>query len=273
MQYVEHKYNGKTIYEAVLSKENPVILNFFDVDKTCSILKTFNTIWDCEQFNRINLPEMVHPLTSHKKDIFNSLTDMRILDMPIKFPGSNYRIPKEISALAPIIYDIAKNEFSGNKKVDDYYCYITIDSRDVLSGKTTRKAGLHVDGFQGARISPKLPVDHSYIVSNNNPTIFYNQAFKVGDDWDMSCHNYFEGFELQKDISKQIVYPDYSVLLMDAYCLHEAPIVTKAQKRVFFRMSYTVREFDRLGNAHNPLFDYDWQMVPRDIQSTLSCPI
>lgn len=273
MRYIEHSYNGKTIYEAVLSKEDPVILSFFTVDKTASILKTFNTIWDCEEFNRINLPSVVHPLTQKNREIFDNLPEMRILDMPIKFPGSNYRIPKEISSLAPIIYDIARNEYNANKKSDDYYCYITVDCRDVEPGKTTRKSGLHVDGFQGARISPKLPVDHSYIVSNNNPTIFYNQPFKVGEDWDMNCHNYFEGFELQKDVSKQVVYPNHSVLLIDAYCLHEAPVATEKQKRTFLRMSYTVREFDRLGNAHNPLFDYNWEMVPRDIQSTLSCPV
>jgi hypothetical protein len=34
------------------------------------------------------------------------------------------------------------------------------------------------------------------------------------------------------------------------------------------RLSFEERRrvFDRLGNAHNPLFDYAWEMVERDIE-------
>ena len=37
--------------------------------------------------------------------------------------------------------------------------------------------------------------------------------------------------------------------------------------RTWIRLSFEVRKFDRLGNAHNPMFDYDWEMVSRDIES------
>ena len=33
------------------------------------------------------------------------------------------------------------------------------------------------------------------------------------------------------------------------------------------RISWEARKFDRLGNAHNPLFDYNWKMVERDIEA------
>ena len=32
------------------------------------------------------------------------------------------------------------------------------------------------------------------------------------------------------------------------------------------------RVFDRLGNAHNPLFDYAWEMVERDIEQLRLVP-
>jgi hypothetical protein len=38
-------------------------------------------------------------------------------------------------------------------------------------------------------------------------------------------------------------------------------------KRTWVRLSFEVRIFDRLGNTHNPMFAYDWPMVPRDIES------
>jgi hypothetical protein len=31
----------------------------------------------------------------------------------------------------------------------------------------------------------------------------------------------------------------------------------------------TVREFDRLGNTHNPMFNYEWKMVERNIAENL----
>lgn len=57
-------------------------------------------------------------------------------------------------------------------------------------------------------------------------------------------------------------------LLCVAVFLHiargsESPI---QQRRTFIRLSFEERIFDRLGNAHNPMFEYDWKMVPRDIE-------
>jgi len=39
--------------------------------------------------------------------------------------------------------------------------------------------------------------------------------------------------------------------------------------RTFLRISFDVKEFDRLGNTLNPLFDYKWEMTPREVQSGL----
>lgn len=130
-----------------------------------------------------------------------------------------------------------------------------------------------MDGFQGERIKEKLPIDHSYILYNNNPTIFYNQGFQVLKNWDKSCHNFFSGFEKQIQKNSSIQYSPYHVLLMNAYCLHEAPIVKEDTYRTFFRLSYTLREFDRLGNAHNSMFNDKWNMVSRNTQENLICPI
>jgi hypothetical protein len=54
--------------------------------------------------------------------------------------------------------------------------------------------------------------------------------------------------------------------MIDAYTVHRGTEATEATFRTWMRLSFEVRKFDRLGNAHNPLFAYDWAMVPRDIE-------
>lgn len=273
IKYKNHDLGYKVMSEAILSSEGVSFeaLNTIDYEKKS--LERINTLWNEEEFSKVNLPQMLFQLKGSEIEVYAKEELIRVLDMPIKFPGTNYRLPKELAYLKPLVQKIATNEHLINNKINDYYCYITLDKRVVKKGTTTRKEGIHVDGFQGARLGKKLPIDHSYILSNNHPTIFYNQSFEVKSDWDKTCHNYFEGFEQQKTGKSEVIYPNNSVLLIDAYCLHEAPLVIEDTFRTFLRLSYTVREFDRLGNSHNSMFDYEWEMHPRDIQKTLICPL
>lgn len=273
IKYKEHDLGYKKISEAIVSEEGVVFNPLLKIDYPIKPLKNINTLWNEEEFSNINLPNVLFQLNQEEINLYSCEEMIRVLDMPIKFPGSNYRIPKELSHLSSLILKIVSHEHLINDQIDNYYCYLTLDKRIVTKGMTTRKSGIHVDGFQGARLGEKLPVDHSYIIANNNPTIFYNHEFKVNKSWDKNCHNYFEGFEKQKQENLAITYPNNTVLLMDAYCLHEAPLVEEELFRTFLRLSFTVREFDRLGNAHNPMFYYHWEMYPRDIQKTLICPL
>ena len=275
MEYKEHIFNGKSIFEALPSFNNPVFFDGKDLSFDFEIkqLKNINKLWDINNFNEVNLPKKIFKLNDKEKEDFSKKEYLRILDMPIKFPRTDYRLPDEVVPFLDIIKKVAFHEQEINQNINDYYCYITIDKKILKKGQTTRKAGIHVDGFQGARIKEPLPIDHSYILADSHPTIFYEQPFFVGENWDMSCHNYFEGFEKQKNKALAKTYGNNTVLLIDGYCLHEAPLVDVPVFRTFLRMSYTVREFDRLGNAHNQLFDYKWEMVPRNKQDFLVCPV
>lgn len=275
MQYKTHHYNHKKISEAILSRhgfhfsDNFMETYHFEPKKP----KFLNELWDESCFNEINLPEELFPLSQDEIGFFNKKIDMRVLDLPIKFPGTGYRVPIEMIDFLMLIKKVAFNEKRVNEKLDDYYCYLTVDRRLVKKGNNTRKGGIHVDGFQGARLKELLPIDHSYIAYSSEPTIFYNQKFKVMNNWDKNCHNFFNGFEAQIKEDSAITYPCHNMLVINAYTLHQAPIVEEDVYRTFFRMSYSVREFDRLGNAHNPLFNYNWKMVPRDTQENLICPV
>ena len=58
------------------------------------------------------------------------------------------------------------------------------------------------------------------------------------------------------------------ITMMDGYCVHRGVEAEPDQRRTWLRLFLEERRrvFDRLGNAHNPLFCYDWTMVARDIE-------
>lgn len=272
LNYINHQYNGAMFPEAIMSGEG-LNISFPIKQDPVEKIPFLNTLWNDNNFNNIHLPMQLGSLNSAAQWYFSYPNDLRILDMPIKFPGSNqYKIPKEISQFLSIISKAACYEHAMNESINDYFCYITVDQKLIPKGNHTRKGGLHVDGFQGARIPEPLMIDHSYIIYNKFPPIFYNQEFEVLPSWDKTCHNYFQGFQEQAKEKNQVTYSPYEILLINAYCLHESSKAQAEEYRTFFRMSYTVREFDRLGNAHNPMFDYKWNMLPRNIQHSLICP-
>ncbi len=59
----------------------------------------------------------------------------------------------------------------------------------------------------------------------------------------------------------------WEIQLMDAYTVHRGCEATERVDRTWIRLSFEVRIFDRLGNTKNPMFDYNWEMEPRDIES------
>jgi hypothetical protein len=143
-----------------------------------------------------------------------------------------------------------------------------VDGGWVERGVLQREAPCHVDGFQGARWRPKVRGNHSYTVSNAVPTAYYLQAFDFSA-LDEARHNYFWEMNRQVALSNsQFAWQpaDGEMTLMDCYCVHRGMPSPVRIYRTFIRISFEVRIFDRLGNAHNPLFQYDWEMVPRDIE-------
>lgn len=270
MNYIKHITPYKTISEAILSDNGVELYSTQPYNQKQQY--NISQYWNENNFNKINLPIIIGNLTQKEIELYTIKEDIRVLDTPVKFPHTDYKLPKELAHLQTIIQKIIDYENSINNDIDNYYCYLTIDRRLVTKNSHTRKEGIHVDGFQGSRLEQLYKADHSYIIHSNTPTLFYNQSFKVHNNWDKSCHNYFKGFEEQKIIANQLSFENHTILFIDAYTLHEAAIATEDIYRTFLRLSFTQREFDRLGNAHNPMFNYQWNMIPRDIQCELITP-
>lgn len=242
----------------VLSPRNPEELN--------PRLQEDTRLFSYETYAR----EIHPPVEVLQEDLsaLESLSLPRCLDMPLRLAGEEtYRLPSEWAPLASLIEQIAGVEHAHNPSWRDYHTYLTVDCREVEEGMQQRHGGLHVDGFQGERIEDKTKVTRNYVATSNGGTVFYPQRFICADPAEF---NVFLGFELQADT--QLVAKENTVYFMDAYSVHESGFAARSGPRLFLRLTYDLKRFDRLNNSHNSALDYSWEMVPRDVASTVGRP-
>ena len=213
--------------------------------------------------------EEVHPPVEIPLGKIDFPYNEQCLDMPIRLAGeSEYKLPTQWKSLQKTLEQLISVEHSHNPSWKDYYTYITVDNRPVKVGEQQRHGGLHVDGFQGTRINPKTKITRNYVATTNGGTQFWNQPFVVADPAEF---NVFKGFDLQIDGNPFVAKPN-TFYFMDAYTVHESGFAEFDGDRIFIRLTYDLKKFDRLGNTHNPNLDYDWEMVERTTQQTVRNP-
>ena len=119
--------------------------------------------WDVNQFENIHEPIVIFVSDPEKLE----LGLPRAAHLPIKFPGSELRIPNEYLSLKTFLSEIVSFEAGVNPNIDKYYAYLTVDQRFVPRGKSQRIMGAHVDGLPRYGTYPsKLGIDYSYIFSD-----------------------------------------------------------------------------------------------------------
>lgn len=268
-------YRGKNFEMPTLSSEGVHIVPQPDVPVPAiplesPIIKDLNTMWDLSKFLTPRVPVSVGRLNPEELSRFSQWGVPRVLDLPIKFPGSDFRLPQELAQFKEVVQKVVNYERAVNPQCyDEYYCYLTVDQRVVTEGQLQREAPCHVDGFQGARWNPKVRINHTYTVGDVLPTIYYPQPFDFSQ-LDEAKHDFF--WEMNRQVAlNNSRYTWHSepgeITLMDAYSVHRGTQASETTPRTWVRLSFEVRQFDRLGNAHNPMFLYNWEMVRRDIEA------
>jgi len=192
---------------------------------------------------------------------------LRLLDMPIQFPGTALRLPDYAERFRPFVQLIHQYCLTHPVMDDlaDRYAYLTVDQGLVKAETTQRMSGCHVDGFQGVRIHPKVAPDVSFITADCLPPVFYPQAWDL-DGFDPAVDHAFHAFDRQADSAVIWRPAPGEIVACDAYTVHRAEIAPHDLVRTFVRLTYSVRVFDRLGNTINPCFPYDWIYVTRASQ-------
>lgn len=199
----------------------------------------------------------------------------QIQDLPIAFPTETeqeyeYRLPKCLKGFEEFVQKTGDAWQKFSKHPHKYYAYLTVSHDIIPPFKSQRRPSVHSDGFKSARIKDEELCQYAFVVSNALPTIYYIESFDVSD-LDPAKNDFFVAFSQRSKKDPVDCQDPYEIMMLDPYTLHAArPNLTLYPiKRTFARIIYTTRQFDRIGNAHNPAFDYQWEMVPRDAQSKL----
>lgn len=243
------------------------------IDRSDFVVESVQSTFDIAKYAIAHKPIIIDEVSDTERFSFVSdwPTGLKILDCPIKFPGSaEYRIPRELLQFDELIAKIASFEHSINPFTTQYYAYLTVDQGVIYKGKAHRARGkIRANGFQGARIHPKRPIARSYIAYDRVPQRFYCQSFKTAGLKE-SRDDFFAVFDRQADDRNGMEPDRYSIIACNAYSLHRDTYLPYDCFRTYFRLTFDTIKYDRLGNTVNPMFDYNWKWFVRDARATLN---
>ena len=216
-----------------------------------------NKVTLTSKMTRCDQPPNILVKPSDGDAAFVTENGLYVENIPIKFPGSEYRIPQIIwDNFGDLLVQQMALEKDVNPHIEEQYVYLTIQQGMVAPDKTQRPPGIHIDGFQKATIIPQI-AQHQISVTNALPTVFYAAA--AGKDTVKLPKNAF--FDaLAKDCESAPIYtpPTYALHLLNAFCPHRPVTADKEQFRTFVRFSISSIPFMNNYNTRNKLFDYEW---------------
>jgi hypothetical protein len=138
------------------------------------------------------------------------------------------------------------------KHIEQRYIYITAKNIYATPDNVGNRAGYHSDGFSTD--------DINYIWTDKYPTVFCIQDFDISDDCALSMHQ----MEDQADKDNEIIYPVNTLLKLDQGVIHRTPTIREGGMRTFVKISVSKEKYNLIGNSHNHLIDYNWEMYDRN---------
>lgn len=164
--------------------------------------------------------------------------------------GDDIKIPDNLAWVRPLVHSVRIED-----KLDpNLYLYLTVKHIYVSGSDCGNRPGWHSDGFGTD--------DINYIWCDSNPTEFAIQHFDLSSDCDKSMKE----MEQQFIVGSEIVYPVKTLLRLDQYVIHRTPTKCVPGYRTFVKISVSKHRYNLKGNAHNYLFNYDWDMVERKVE-------
>lgn len=175
--------------------------------------------------------------------------------LPIKMAeyGSDVRVPAHLAWVQPLL-----DEMKGMISLPSFpYVYLTAKHFYVKRATDQCRGGWHVDGF-GTE-------DINVIWCDKAPTFFCRGWFNVRDDHQESME------DMERQVGEVFTFPEKSVVLLTNNDVHKVNPVTINGYRTFVKLSFSEHRYALKGNAHNYLFDYEWEMKERNVER--NCPV
>jgi hypothetical protein len=202
--------------------------------------------WSMDGFDTLSLPTAIGEVGD--SPAFDRIVAPDVENMPLKFPGTDVRLPAEYAAVSDIVRRIVNVRASMDAaSYHESYFYLTWTQIRIAPFRTQRRSGLHVDGMQGKERPTKTPPETTFIVSNSLPTVFVNQVYDV-KNFDTARYNLFREFEAQTDHRNEFTTDPYVIYMIDAFAVHRPQMALRDTRRTFLKMVCS-------RNADNPMFD------------------
>ena len=145
----------------------------------------------------------------------------------------------------------------GLDKYRESYIYLTAKFMYQMPNCSFNRTGYHSDGF--------MTDDINYIWSDKNPTIFNTTDFELSQDDKKSLIE----MEWQEDKRKQIQFDNNVLLRLNQFNIHKVNESGYQGMRTFLKVSFSKDKYDLIGNSHNYLLDYDWDMKERQSERNI----
>lgn len=176
---------------------------------------------------------------------------MFVQDMLIALPNQPLRIPKNLDWIVPML--IYSGIMSG-RLGEEQYIYLTAKHLFTGPNCSWNRPGWHIDGYGTD--------DINFLWCDSYPTEFcVNQEFELSDDHNLSMVQMTEQ-ALTENIK---TYPVGTLLKLDNTIVHRVQQPKTEGFRTFVKISVSKNKYNRVGNAHNYLIDYNWDMIERDV--------
>jgi hypothetical protein len=146
--------------------------------------------------------------------------------------------------------------FGLNKYVNSYL-YLTAKHMFQVPYTSFNRMGYHSDGF--------MTDDINYVWCDTYPTIFNSSVFNLTMDDQISMNE----MEQQALKENEVTYPENSLLRLTQHNIHKVASITEGTMRTFLKLSFSTDKYDLVGNAHNYLLDYGWEMKSRKIERNI----
>lgn len=221
--------------------------------------------WSLDLFKQTVPPLIIGTINSHKfsRRLFDD-TYLWTMDLPIKMPRSDVRIPQEFSQFKEFIEKVFINESLTNPHINDWYCYMCVDQRPVHPNTSQRRPGAHADSFPTGRVLMNRLSDSVYLGYDCLPTEFCIGDFTFQPNIDTSNNSdILHHFESNTHSIK--TFDNYQIIKIDSGHVHQVGFNKSSQpiNRTFIKITFSPDIFNRVGNDHNYLFDYDWPLYER----------
>lgn len=203
--------------------------------------------------------------------------------LPVAMPGLNVRVPWNLRPILPLIEAAIECE-TAYRPVADSYVYVSARRGWATPENPLNRPGWHCDGFGTG--------DTNYVWWDGPGTRFITRQpwyleqvthlfDSVPDDHLASLDH----FDHLARLAPWWTPPQRSLYRLTPYVIHATPgdprsddprvasgltpaegmIPAGGCMRSFVKISFSTARYNLIGNSHNELFDYDWQMYPRDL--------